>query len=510
MRYVQDQDQYGSSSLYDRLSSLEEQKMELEDTKADYQYLSGHIETNHNIDSVFLPVTDNIADAGINQLLQELVTLQNELNTSRQNIQDDHPYYQSVEQQYQELKKTLLTKVNLFIDHLDKSMAKLDKKMAEIKLKIPTVPFKERHYRELLRKIKQNEDVLDILSEKKIEFELIKASKAPNYYLLKEPRLAEATQTFPNPLLNYSLAFLLGFILPSMITIYQKNLSPKIEDKEEIVNNSSIPILHALETNPFKTQLPVYYHPQSAITDGFRHVRAKILYRIKSEQQRVIMVTSMVSGEGKSFLSANLAISFAMSGKKTLIINADIRKPSLDKIFSVKEKKGLSDYFANKSGYKELIQPLPMENLYILPHGKSSSNTGDLFSEDKIKALLDHLSNEFDFILFDSPPFSIVPESTLIAEQCHCNIFVIRHDYSPKKILDSLEEIKNEGRVKNMLLMVNGVKKLKRFGFEYYHGYDYSYGFGHYKDYYNASNHRNKHLAQHKKVVQYTNKKSSK
>lgn len=497
--YSGNQLDYASSSLYDKISNLENQKMVLKDTKDDFLYLSDLIKDNNNIDSIFLPMTDEINDAGLDQLLQELAAIQNQLNASSQNIQDDHPFYQSLNQQYEEQKKTLLTKVNIYIDHLDKSINRLDKKINDIKEKIPSFPYKERHYREMMRKIQQNEKVLDILSSKKIEFVLIKASKMPNYNILEEPRIADASVVFPNVTLNYLLAFFVGFILPGSLLIYRRSLYSRIEEKEEITNHTSIPVLHAIEHSSFKTELPVYYHPQSSIADGFRYIRTKLMYNLKAHENKAFMVTSMISGEGKSFVASNLATILAMGGKKTVIISADIRKPTLDKVFSMKNSVGLSDYLVTNLDYTKMIQPLPIKNLFFIPPGQKAYNTGDLFSERKIKNLLDHLYGHFEYIIFDSPPFSIIPESIIIAEQCHSNIFVVRHNYSPKNVIKSLEEIRTDGRLKNIHLLVNGIKTMNGFGLKYYYGYDSSYGFGYYNNYYNHKRNINK-MPEHARV----------
>jgi len=211
------------------------------------------------------------------------------------------------------------------------------------------------------------------------------------------------------------------------------------------------------------------------------------------------MVSSMVSGEGKSFVSANLVAILAMAGMNTVIVSADIRKPTLHKIFSINSEIGLSDYLSNNCNYEDLIHPTLVENLYFLPPGKNSSHAGDLFSESKINALLDYLSSRFEYIVFDSPPYSMVPESMVIGTQSHCNIFLVRHNYSPKNIIESLNDIHQEGRLKNMFLVVNSVKAMKGFGFEHYFGYDSSYGFGHYNSYYNNSK-KSQKMPEHIKV----------
>lgn len=479
------QPQFSSSSSYDQLNELERQKTNIERNREDFVYLSELIQNNRNIDSIVLPMTREIEAAGISQLIGELSSTQSQMNASNQNVEPSHPIYQSLNQQYIEQKQSLLTKVNTYIDYMDKSIAKLEDQIQALEREIPSYPRAERRYRETMRKIEQNQNIQNILSDKKIEFELVRASKSPNFDVLKEPRKEQANLEYPNSKFNYLIAFFIGLVVPASLLIMKKSNYSKIEEKDEIKNNTSIPILHALEQNAFKTHLPVYSYPQSPMADGFRNIRTKLLYRLKSYDHKVIMVSSMVSGEGKSFVSANLAAILAMAGMNTVIVSADIRKPTIHKMFSLTNKVGLSDYLSNNFNYEDLIQPTQINNLFIIPPGKYTANAGDLFSDFKISALLDYLSSRFEYIIFDSPPYSMVPESMVIGGQSHCNIFIIRHNYSPKNIIEALNEIHQEGRLKNMFLLVNGVKAMKGFGFEHYFGYDSSYGFGHYNKYYN-------------------------
>jgi capsular exopolysaccharide synthesis family protein len=340
---------------------------------------------------------------------------------------------------------------------------------------------------------------LATLSERKIEFELMKASKTPNFEVMKKPRPEHAQLASTNSKINYLIAFFTGFLLPASIFILRKSTYSKIEEKDEIKSNTIIPILHALEHSPYKTDLPVHQYPQSPIADSFRYIRTNLLFRLRSYYNKIVSISSMVSGEGKSFVTSNLGAILAMGGFKTVIISADIRKPTLQKIFSINNKQGLSEYLINNFNHENLIQSTMVDNLYIIPPGQNLSNSGDIFSAGKIETLLDYLSTQFEFILFDAPPVSMVPESILIGERAYCNIFVVRHNYTPKSIIEPLNEINQEGRLKNMFLLVNDIKKMKGIGFEYHYGYNTSYGFGYDKKYYNNYK-KSKVLPEHVKI----------
>ncbi|MEF8812013.1 MAG: polysaccharide biosynthesis tyrosine autokinase [Bacteroidales bacterium] len=496
------QNQATSSSANNELERLEDEKLRLQENKEYFTSLAKKIEANRSMDSIFFPRTFEEETPRISQRLNELASTQQELNALSDNVESSHPRYKTLQSSVKEQKQSLLKRVNAYIDHLDKEIGEVNDQIADIESQIPSYPLRERRYREAQRKIEQNENILSALSERKLEFELMKASKTPTFEVMERPRPSNAQLVSSNAKLNYLFAFFIGLVLPAAFFILRKSTYSKIEEKEEITNNTAIPILHALNHNPHNTDLPVHYYPQSPIADSFRYIRTNLLFRLKSYHNKIIAVSSMVGGEGKSFITANLGAILAMGGFKTIIISADIRRPTLQKIFSINNKQGVSEYLVNNFNHENLIHSTLVDNLYLMPPGKNISNSGDLFSGNKIETLLDYLSTQFEFILFDSPPISMVPESIIIGERSYCNIFVLRHNYTPKSVLDFVNEINQEGRLKNMFLLVNDIKKMKGIGFEYHYGYNSSYGFGYDKKYYNNKN-KNKVLPEHAKLKYY-------
>ncbi len=479
--------QSGSSSSTNQLSRLENRKLKLQEDKEYFSSLEKKIKANRSIDSIFLPRSIEEEVPRISQLLDEMSTIQQEINTLSDNVESSHPHYKELQSRYEEQKESLATRLSLYIDNLDKTLEKINERISGLEQKMPSLPAKERRYREIQRRIEQNEDLLASLSQKKMEFEIRKSSKTANFEVLEPARPEDAASPQSNSKMYYVMALFMGLAFPVSILLIRKSNFSKIQEKEEIQNYTSIPILHALGQNRFNTNLPTYHYPQSPIADSFRYIRTNLLFHLRSYYHKIVTISSMVSGEGKSFVTANLGTILAMGGFKTVIVSADIRKPTLQKIFSIHNKEGLSEYLLNNFNHENLIHPTSVDNLYLMPPGKNVSNSGDLFAPNKIETLLDYLSTRFEFILFDSPPISMVPESIIIGERSYCNIFVLRHNYTPKNIIQSLNEINQEGRLKNMFLLINAIKKMKGVGFEYYFGYESSYGFGHYDRYYTKS-----------------------
>ncbi len=474
-----------SSFFYNELSRLRNNKMLLQEDKRYFTSLRELVENNRNLDSIVLPSTTVVEADDLANLLEELAHTQQEIKNSDYNLEPNHPIYKNLQSKYKEQKKSLMTKVNLYADYIDNNINTVESKIQEMEREIPSYPAKERQYQEIQRRIGQNEEVMATLSQRKIEFEIIKASQTPNFEVLQEARPEDAYLAHSNSRIYYLMAWLMGLALPVSILLGLKSNASRIQEKEEIKSHTSLSILHAIEHNTFHETLPVFHYPQSSITDSFRYIRTNLMFRLKDHEVKVIMISSMVSGEGKSFLTSNLGAALAMGGFKTVIISADIRKPSLQKIFPKTNDLGLSDYLTNNSKHTNIIQDTKIDNLFIISPGKNISNPGDLLIPKKIDTLLDYLSTRFEYILFDSPPFSMVPEAVIIGERANCNIFVLRHNYSPKTTLEHLNEIKNEGRLNNIFLIINDIKRMKGFGFEYYFGYDSIYNFGYYDQYYN-------------------------
>jgi len=205
------------------------------------------------------------------------------------------------------------------------------------------------------------------------------------------------------------------------------------------------------------------------------------------------MITSAISGEGKTFIAINLATILAMTNKKVLLCGFDLRRPSLHKIFNLDNSKGISTFLAGIDTFEDIISPTNIESLDVMIAGPVPPNPAELLGSSRLSELINNASSRYDYIVIDTPPFAFVTDAVLISKYSDANIFILRQDFSPKGVLEIINDLKNR-QIKNLSILVNDIKESKAFGYRYYYGYGYSYGYQYrYGDkYYRNSNERTK------------------
>ena len=225
------------------------------------------------------------------------------------------------------------------------------------------------------------------------------------------------------------------------------------------------------------TGLVVDYNPTGLISESFRSLRTNLLYANIGFDAKTYLVTSYLPSEGKTFTSCNLAAIFAKSGKKTALIELDLHKPRIYKRFGMPaQTKGITTYLVGNDKYEDIISETYVKNLYCLYSGPVPPNPSEMVLSDKLKEIIERVKQDFDIVIIDTPPAGILSDSIYLIDQVDASIFVLNTKSSTKKVTDFLHNVIETNSIKNVLLLLNGVSRVrKRY---YYSGYGYSYGYG--------------------------------
>jgi capsular exopolysaccharide synthesis family protein len=276
------------------------------------------------------------------------------------------------------------------------------------------------------------------------------------------------------------LAFLAGVMLPAIIIILRDVLDKRINEREDISNNTSIPIIGVIGHSIQGRKLIAKEQPNSSFTESLRRIRSNLQFMLRETDQKVIMVTSSVSGEGKTFTATNLATVFAMNNKKVLLIGCDLRRPALHKIFNVKNHDGLSSIIIGIKTVEECLVETTIQNLTLLLSGPIPPNPAELLETKEMKQLFIKLKKEYDHIILDTPPVALVSDSLSLAQFADMTLYVVRQNYSYKDVINIANQMSKEGRFPNIALLINDIKYSRRMGYNYYYGYSRGYNYGYY------------------------------
>ena len=354
--------------------------------------------------------------------------------------------------------------------------------------RISDAPTQERQFVSIARQQEIKAGLYLMLLQKREENAITLAATANNAKIIDEA-LADDNPVSPKRMIIYLAALIAGIGLPVGI-IYSIGLTKlKIEGRFDVEKLTSVPIVGDIPlTDEKQGAIAVFENQNNLMSETFRNIRTNLQFMLENDK-KVILVTSTVSGEGKSFISANLAISLSLLGKKVIIVGLDIRKPGLNKVFNIPRKEvGITQYLANpEKNLMDLVQLSDVsKNLYILPGGTVPPNPTELLARDGLDKAIETLKKNFDYVILDTAPVGMVTDTLLIGRVADLSVYVCRADYTHKNEYTLINELAEKDKLPNLCTVINGLDlKRRKYGYYYgygkygkYYGYGKRYGYG--------------------------------
>ncbi len=381
---------------------------------------------------------------------------------------NEHPDVIKSNKQLNNLKEMILSSIKNTRISIKNKKESINEIIAEYNKVIKSLPTSERILADLNRKFIVNEKVYLFLLEKRAESEISKASTVNKNRILDEA-LIPLSPIKPKKKNIILISLIMGLILGLVFIILKEFFDDRIKSNDHIENNTRIPLLGIVPHIKEVTGIKVFDSPKSSITEAFRSLRTNLGFMSTSNTSQVITVSSTVGGEGKTTIAANLGAIFSLIGKKTIVINLDMRKPTLHKKFDLSNKLGISSVLAKKINLEEVIQKTEYENLDIVAAGPIPPNPSELIQSDEMKIIIKKLKENYDLIIFDTPPIGIVTDAMTVMQNSDVSIYLIRTMYSKKNYLNSLNKLFEDGNIKGLCLVINDIKeKNDGYGYGYY------------------------------------------
>ncbi len=468
-----------TNRLYLKLQDYENQKFQYRLLDNYFTYISQLLEENQ-YDGIFTPQSVGITDEVITQLITTLIEEQGQVslyktNTTRGVLRlEDNPEYQAKLKKIQFLKNDILKTIEN-----NRSTQKINIKFINDQIKLvedqlAKLPSTERELVGIQRNYSLRENLYIFLLQKRTEAGLSMASTTSDIVVVNPPMAGGAIS--PKTMQNLMIGVGIGLLVPLSIFILLEILNNRIQSKDDIENMTSAPVIGAVGHNPASDALIVYNKPRSAMAESFRSLRSNLNYFTGSQDHQIFMVTSSIPGEGKSFTALNLATVYALAGKRTVIVGADLRKPKLYDELGLNNTIGLSQYLSGMATREEILQTSAVDSLYLIASGPMPPNPSELLLRPAMEELINYLRTKFDYIIIDTPPLSLVTDAFVLSKHANHTLFVIRQDYTPKEALRSFDEFYKSGRLLRVSVLFNDLRKS---GLGYgYGGYSYGYGYG--------------------------------
>jgi tyrosine-protein kinase Etk/Wzc len=458
-----------SAGISAQYVDLQNQRAELIARKRYYDYVADYLAKNDDFSNMVVPASMGIPDQILTNLLTELMTAQAQRSNLIENKQEKNPLVNKLNIKIDNIKKTIVENISVIRQTTEISVEEMNKRIAIIEAKISNLPKTEQQLGGFERKYKLNDAIYNYLLEKRAEAKITKASNMPDDIIIEPARQIGDRPITPYPLKNYLIAFIIGMGLPFSFLIVKKALSNKIESQESVERITNALILGKILHNNKKTKNVVFEYPKSPIAESYRVFRTNLDFATKGGSHKVIMVTSCITGEGKSFNALNIAMSYAQLGRKTILLDFDLRKPSSffdDQL----ESKGLSSYLINNANLKDIILKSPDEKLDYINSGPIPPNPAELLALDETKKMVLSLQEQYEYVIIDTPPLAQVTDGYLLMEITNLKVIVVRCNVTKKKILLMvLKDLKNKN-IEDICILLNDNRIMND---QYGYGYGY-------------------------------------
>lgn len=435
-----------------------------------------------------IPANVGLADGALVNVIAQYNELLVERKRLLRSSNENNPMLINLDASIAVTRNTVLTTVENVEKGLQITRNSLDLQAGKYQSRINRAPQQERELISITRQQEIKANLYLMLLQKREENAITLAATANNGRIIEEPRRSGLVA--PNTLNIYFVALVLGLFFPIMGIYLVRLLRFKIEsrvDVERITNVSvigDVPLVDNVKTD----SVVIKENENGLMEEVFRNVRTNIQYMLQ-EGQKVILFTSTVQGEGKSFNAANLAVSFAFMDRRTVVVGMDIRKPKLNHIFGLSGKlPGMTQFLASPSSVDllSLCQPTAVSpNLYVLPSGAVPPNPTELVVRKSLEQAIDLLKQHFDYVILDTAPIGMVTDTRLIARVADLSVYVCRAGYTHKNDFELINELEQEKKLPNLCVLINGIDMSKRKNGYYYsygkygkYGYGKKYGYG--------------------------------
>ncbi|MCX2740975.1 GumC family protein [Pontibacter anaerobius] len=424
--------------------------------------------------SGIVPSTLGISDPVLSQLLQKLYDSEIEYQKLRRTTAENNPILLSLTEEIEKVRPSILENIRNQRANLQASRTNLAATNSQYNTALQAIPQKERELLEISRQQAIKNNAYSFLLQKREETVLSYAPTAGDSRIIDAAE-ASLWPVSPKPLYFYIAGAFLACGLGLAFITFKEIFSGKLLFRSQIEVYTNAPIVAELaiakQTARDKFEEPT----EASVVEQFRQLRVTMGLYGRSFIKKKIVITSSIPGEGKSFISSNLAYSLASSGKEVVLLDFDMRNPKSTQLFSLHVEKGLIEYMKGEAEPRDIVKITKLKNLSIIPAGIDIGDHTELLLNGKLEPLFSYLDKVYDYIIIDTPPVDLVSDAYLLSDYCDITLLVMRHAHTPKTIIQRLAQSEKIKTLNNVAIVFNGVKPRGFIKGQY--GYGYGYGF---------------------------------
>ncbi|OXA97476.1 sugar transporter [Flavobacterium oncorhynchi] len=442
-----------------------------------YNSLKTYLNNSTDYSKLPAPSVAGIEDLNIVTNISKLIMLSTQRSEMAYAVKSDK-IFKDFDNQMQAVKSVLLENVSSANALLLNDLSLVNSKISQAESTVKRLPEEQQELLKIKRKYDLNDNIYTEFLQKRNEAEIVKASNLSDIHFIDPAKDIGEGLIGPKTSVNYILALFLGILIPLLFLLGIFFVNNSIQNIEDITKLTTIPIIGIIGVNKDAVNLAVFDKPKSALSEAFRGIRSSLQFLYKRQQvsgSKTLMVTSSISGEGKTFCSINIATVFALSEKKTVIVGLDLRKPKLADEFNLGNNQlGVVSYLIKQNTLDEIVNKTQIANLDVILSGPVPPNPSELILSDSMRELIEELKKKYDYIILDTPPVGLVSDALELVQYADVTLYIVRQNYTKKDMITLLNNRIERGEISNASIILNSYENKAKYGSTY--GYGYGYG----------------------------------
>nr|WP_315223166.1 polysaccharide biosynthesis tyrosine autokinase [uncultured Flavobacterium sp.] len=466
----------GGIKFSDKIGDFDTEKDLISRKIAYCNSLKSYLNSSVDYSKLPAPSVAGIDDPNIVVNVAKLISLSTQRSEMAYAVKSDK-IFKDFDNQMMAVKNVLLENILSAKSSLLYDLNMINAKIGQAENTIRKLPEEQQELLKIKRKYDLNDNIYSEFLQKRNEAEIVKASNLSDIHFIDPAKDIGGGLIGPKTSVNYVLALFLGLLLPLLFILGIFFINNSIQNTDDISKLTKIPLLGVVGVNKGFLSLAVFDQPKSALSESFRTIRSSLQFLYKKQQlsgAKTLMITSSISGEGKTFCSINIATVFALSDKKTVIVGLDLRKPRLADEFNLTNNNGVVNYLIKQKTLEEITSKTEVPNLDVILSGPIPPNPSELILSDAMGELINELKQKYDYIILDTPPVGLVSDALELAQYSDVTLYIVRQNYTKKDMITLLNTRVKRGELNNISIVLNGYENKAKYGAAY--GYGYGYG----------------------------------
>ncbi len=472
-----------SNLLSAKIEDYTKQKERLNENVFAIDLLKDYLLVNDNYSNLQVPSADGVSNTSIRASVSEIIQLSSEKSKLSYSVKENVAVFDDLNRQIEALKVVILENIVSAKSNIRNQIKSLDKKIYGLQSQFSGIPESKQKLQGIERAYLLSQNTYDLYLAKRGEADLIKASNISDIILIEPAKDTGQGRNLVNLNVRYVFAFFAVLIPLVLIAFLVTFFDNKLHSPNDLEKLSKIPLLGVVGKNEYESNLVVLDKGNSAVAEAFRAIRSSLQFIYKKHDlqgSKTVMITSSISGEGKTFCSINIASVFALSGKRTVLVGLDLRKPKIFDDFEINNNVGAVNYLIGQEDLDGIIQKTKLDHLDVITSGPVPPNPSELLMGETMVSFMEALKAKYDYIILDTPPLGLVTDAMELLYHVDATLYVTRQDYTKKMMLSLINDKYDKGEVKNISFLYNFYAQKGGYGYGYGYGYG-AYGNGYHE-----------------------------